>query len=597
MPYTVNGVGTHYYGKSNRHQSAGICDNCNNQVELLSYETRTWFCVIFIPLIPLGKKQILDYCPRCTTHRALPFKKWQTVTDEAIQESASELKDDQESPEAGLQMMQTLAAFKKTDEATQLAHVLREKHSDNAQVQFGVGGWLEHVGESVAATECFEEAYNLEPDELAYKRAWGMTLAEQGQLNDARELLRDLEPGQEAYDPSVMFFLASQCQSTGDHIQAVEIYGMVLEANPELAKNKDIRKLVLESERAIGAEESILPRKGISKRAVGWTAGIAILIAAFVGYGFYKAQNRQLVVMNGGDGAMSVEIDGEKIDIPAVGKVVVSVAEGKHSFNVLIPAGWADQKGTFVVETEFFDRYTNSPVFVLDPAKSTAYVKQELIYAVNPADSKMTEKLYLGETFQKFDDINYLFKEFPDEVETKRSKILKTRLESWFGEPALVAQSLTDPSLTDQSTPQQKMNFAETHLRVTPNDPGLLQHYGYFTETPADYQRAYAFLKAGLDRRPIEVDWHREFQGISRRAKTENLVTRYDELLKANPDDSVALYLRGRIDPDIQRAAEYYDGAIKADETNFYAWYARTQLSVSLGDFANAKVQCQTASR
>jgi len=37
---------------------------------LESYDTRLWFVVIFIPIIPLGRKRIIDACPFCRRHFA-----------------------------------------------------------------------------------------------------------------------------------------------------------------------------------------------------------------------------------------------------------------------------------------------------------------------------------------------------------------------------------------------------------------------------------------------------------------------------------------------------------------------------------------------
>ena len=62
MPTTYNGIGTHYYGKRNLEVENAQCEFCDNYGALESYETGLYFVVLFIPLIPLGRKQILDQC-------------------------------------------------------------------------------------------------------------------------------------------------------------------------------------------------------------------------------------------------------------------------------------------------------------------------------------------------------------------------------------------------------------------------------------------------------------------------------------------------------------------------------------------------------
>ena len=68
MPTTVNGVGTHYYGKRDIASRVGTCQYCGTQGKLDTYTTRLWFVIVFIPIIPLKRVRLLDYCPRCSRH-------------------------------------------------------------------------------------------------------------------------------------------------------------------------------------------------------------------------------------------------------------------------------------------------------------------------------------------------------------------------------------------------------------------------------------------------------------------------------------------------------------------------------------------------
>ena len=79
MPSTYNGIGTHYYGKTNIQKRPGPCPHCHRAVELTSYDTRLWFVVVFIPIIPIRRKRIIDYCPACTRHFAADLEKWETA--------------------------------------------------------------------------------------------------------------------------------------------------------------------------------------------------------------------------------------------------------------------------------------------------------------------------------------------------------------------------------------------------------------------------------------------------------------------------------------------------------------------------------------
>src|SRR5262245_44832200 len=80
MPTTYNGIGTHYYGKSNLDTRVHNCPQCGHHTTLSSYDTRLWFVVVFLPVIPLARKRIIDDCAACRRHYAVDLEKWRTMS-------------------------------------------------------------------------------------------------------------------------------------------------------------------------------------------------------------------------------------------------------------------------------------------------------------------------------------------------------------------------------------------------------------------------------------------------------------------------------------------------------------------------------------
>lgn len=584
MPSTINGVGTHYYGKQNREKRAGVCQHCNRQVELENYETRLWFCVVFVPVIPLGKKQILDYCSACTMHTAVPFADWEALRSEAIGESADELRDNRDDPDAGLKMLGTLAAFHKTDEATKLARMLRDQHTDHAQVQFSVGGWLEQCGHGEEATACFERAWKIEPDAPEYRRAWGMTLAERGQLNEARELLSMFE-APESLDAGTVYFMALQCQKHDDHKQAIELFQLILGLAPALGKDNDFRKAVRASEKAVGGETSILPRRSIfASKAFCWTTVCSLLVAGVVLWSQSLASNRTVHIVNGSETPISVKIDdGVPQQIAALSKVVVKLPEDVHSWQLTDPPELADE-GQFELSTGFLSRLFDSPAFVLDPGRATVTVFEHATYAERAEDATISSRVHVGQPFLIFDDVDHVFEQFPEQIKGERSDMQRTRVDSLLLEPSMVIGNVQN-----DITPQQQLELCERHLIANPVNADLLELYVFFAYKQSAHQRVYEFLKLGLDRRPIEISWHRMYQNAAvMLGKDEELFVEYDRLLESAGDNSALLYLRGRIDPNSTVAGDYYDRAIAADPENFYPLMASAHRAVSLAQFDEA---------
>jgi hypothetical protein len=72
----MNGVGTWYWGKERIIRRGGGCDFCGRRAELSSFDTTLFFVVFFIPVIPLGRKRVLNQCSACKRHRVLSLAKW-----------------------------------------------------------------------------------------------------------------------------------------------------------------------------------------------------------------------------------------------------------------------------------------------------------------------------------------------------------------------------------------------------------------------------------------------------------------------------------------------------------------------------------------
>ncbi len=148
MPARVNGIGTTYIGKREAQTQQGVCESCKRPGPLTSYETRLWFTVVFIPVIPLARRQILNYCPRCTRHRAMGVDEWKKVQTEAIGSAMAQVDANPDSPEHAVECHATMAACGKREEAAQYADAMASRFDDNADVLMYLGGWFERTGGS-----------------------------------------------------------------------------------------------------------------------------------------------------------------------------------------------------------------------------------------------------------------------------------------------------------------------------------------------------------------------------------------------------------------------------------------------------------------
>src|SRR5579864_9069029 len=145
MPTTYNGIGTHYYGKRNAQKRPGTCRSCGRTVQLESYDTRLWFVIFFIPVIPLGRKHIIDACPACRRHYVSDLQKWETARQLEVSGTMDKYRSNP-TPENAVAAHQQMLSFHQVPEATEFEKTMLAQFPDNAKVRAYLGSAQEHIG-------------------------------------------------------------------------------------------------------------------------------------------------------------------------------------------------------------------------------------------------------------------------------------------------------------------------------------------------------------------------------------------------------------------------------------------------------------------
>src|SRR5262245_53583790 len=160
MPTTVNGIGTHYYGRKNAQNRSGICRACGAAATLQSYDTRLWFVILYIPVIPLGRKRIIDQCSICRRHWVLPKHQSETQKQVSVS-SAMEQYRAEPSAEAGLALHAQFLVFQMLEEADKFRQGILPMYTDSPLLLAGLAEQMEHMSRFTEATPLFEQALAL----------------------------------------------------------------------------------------------------------------------------------------------------------------------------------------------------------------------------------------------------------------------------------------------------------------------------------------------------------------------------------------------------------------------------------------------------
>jgi hypothetical protein len=138
MPFTFNGFGTRYSGRSNPTVFRGTCEFCGRSAEISSYDTRLWICAVYVPIIPLGRKRVFDMCSRCRRHRVMPLEEYRRLEEEAVREGESAYRAAPSDADQALVHLDRLLAFHRNDEAMALAEELSRRFPDRPAVLLAI---------------------------------------------------------------------------------------------------------------------------------------------------------------------------------------------------------------------------------------------------------------------------------------------------------------------------------------------------------------------------------------------------------------------------------------------------------------------------
>jgi tetratricopeptide (TPR) repeat protein len=598
MPTTVNGIGTHYYGRKNRQARSGVCRACGASGSLESYDTRLWFVIVYIPVIPLGRKRIIDQCPVCQRHWAADQDKWE-MSKQLNVSGAMERYRAEPSPEAALDVHGQLLVFHLNEEADRFREGVLEQYADNAVLHAGVGMQMSEMGRFSEAVPLFEKALQLRPDLPEARVGAARDRMAHGKLDEARELLSFLEePGAgQLHDLGPLEQLAGAYQQAGLHTQTLEICEHLLTEFPAAGEVHAFRRFVAVSEKALGRRESMLPKRSFSIRGLfdarsgryaGWQrwAAVGTIVAVMVLMGLaitneYRRRHRTVHVLNESGQTVQVTID-DQAPVQVARTTKLNLREGPHHVTV---SGPITDELDIEVRTGYFDRWTEDPVWVINVGGGAALVHHTLYYARNP---RPTDSRYLiGEPFVYFPHVDYVFEAPPQsmQVQSSTKEVIKTHL-AHAGEPAYqlfqYAAATSDPELA--------LRFAETRLLADPQDGPLLYSYTQAAESAGRDERAARFLKNGLWRRPISVPWHRAYQNLIDEVEREtSLTTDYDVQLKQDPKNARLLYLRGRASAEHAESVEYFQRSRDADPALPWPWFALAYSAASRGDWQESQ--------
>ncbi|MBN1127278.1 MAG: hypothetical protein JXA82_19915 [Sedimentisphaerales bacterium] len=596
MPQTVNGVGTHYYGKKNTQVRHGVCHSCGHEVDLMSYDTGLYVVVLFIPVIPLGKKRIVDYCPRCTKHYVVPLKKWQQQHAETLDQVDEQLRQQADDPEELKEAIGHLLFLREEKLFEQAAQIVTERHNDNVELLILTGRGYLFFNKSHEAERFFRMSLDI-GDDPEIKELLACLLIGQEKPDQAHLYLQHILQQRLTGKVGHLIYLAQGYQAIGEHQKALDVLDQAEMLGALTGSNKGVYKKTrktaeryLMTSRPIGRKAFKkspqfvpVPPKPVSRTIkYGLPALVLIALAVYLFAVSYIGRDRTVYFVNGLDRAYSVLVNNRKVVLDPMRAIPVSVAEGPLAIKPT-GEGPAIPEFTCEIHTPFLIRPFVNRTWVVNPDQTAPLLWEKIWYAVRVSEApESEEKVYVGQTFYSFKGIDYAFREFPDEIQIEKKREARYGLRV-LNEPELQEHMID--IVSDYLGPDAAVDFVVHHMLYEPENPDHL-YMLYSIATPEQFIRA---VRHGLDAEPVRIEWHRLYQQTCELGEPEHdLETEYRVRLNKEPENPVLQYLYGRALTDPIEAEQWFLKSTKGNTPCAYGYAALSFYQLMQGKYEQA---------
>ncbi|UCC21618.1 MAG: hypothetical protein JSW23_07310 [Planctomycetota bacterium] len=565
MPYTVNGIGTSYFGSDNLSRRRDICEACGKESCLSSYDTTSYFVILFLPLIPLGKKRVLDECSSCTKHRVMPLKKWHETKSRVFEETIKKYGDNPKDSDAAKEVLLVRLAFDDKEQFLKLAEEVEKNLGEDAEVLSIIGSGCYNYGLYEQSERTVRKSISIKDDQQTRELLCSI-LIKQSRPAEAEKYIQHITEQQQKEKAGMLIYLATGYQAIGEHQKALEILDKALALEPNIKKKKDYKKIRKISQKNLHSKVAVLShdissppvetkkRKSFSAKIAPYV-GPAVLLAVILGYiaiCFAKGFSTAVYFANGLSKPYNITVRGNSYLLKP--KTAKKIKVGEGTLEVEIAGDWPEiAKQKHGINTNFFARPFADKIFVINPDETALLLWEETYYSVNTQNAPAGEaEILCGESFYVFDDIDYVFKAFPSTIKTSSERPEPRRRISFVKEIGLVA---TINSIAEYQTKDAAVEYLKKCLFQEPE----ITEYLYFLYSMLDTNEFIETIRYGIEARPIRIDWHRTYQEAKQVSDPSyDIIAEYKGLLETEPEKNVLYYLIGRVLADQNESEEYF---------------------------------------
>ncbi|MBN1411783.1 MAG: zinc-ribbon domain-containing protein [Spirochaetales bacterium] len=582
-------IGTGFLHRENPAGRHGECQFCGRHEMISEFNANKWFFLFFIPVFPLGKRHVINYCPACRKYMEIKIKHNPARQSENSDQVFSALKQNNDKPQQFIYLHNSLMLSGNTGKAGEVADEMYNRFPESLHANEYLAEWYVSLKMWAKALPFYERMLSINPGHAKARSVTAEMYIRNGNFIRAEELLLENKAPYPGVPMEMILFLALAYRKKEMTHKAYEILCMVANHPGKFAgENTRYRKVTRTLEKELGVKGTVLPKRIFNTKLIKRTAvAFAIVIGTVTVVSVYKYTNQLLYIINPFPEPARVKLSNNTYEIEAQSTKKLKIEEGEYA----VKAGCA---GFFMEETVLpivnnpWERLWNQDQFVYNIGSAGLIITSYIQYAEHPESlPPISSELSAGKNFYRFSGVDYMFQAYPEELSLGFSSQVITRkaVELYTAPIARVLRLLANNGVTDEEI----LTFAESRLSVIPDNQDLLQEYSLHASSAGLEERMFAFFKKLLDRRPVAVDVHRYYQEMtaSREGRDDGLKEYYSSAVQKEPGNSSLHYLLGRILHG-EDALKCYNKALTLDRGNAYAWHALAYSQLIRGNLAKA---------
>ena len=589
MPHTINGIGTHYYGAGNRSARVDVCESCRRSATLSSYDTREWFCVLFIPIIPLRRFRILNDCSSCRRHHRIAADEFKQKLAQATAPLRDAMKRSPRDPQTHVALIRALIGWEMRADAQRELDAAVALFPNDVELILVAAQMAVSRRELPSAMKLYERAYGIDPTNSAVVYGYGWILNKLEQHERAIPVLQRAI-AQDGNKLGALYLLGTSQMALSRWNDALHAFQQLLTLEPAYERDKNFLRLIRDCKQRLGYQLTDAEKRAgrrwwpfgrkqktaklqgqptlvrPSLRIAGLVI-VAIMIVSLAFVGWDRWTNIEVYFDNGLDQTVKLDLDGKHFDLGKGSTQKEEMREGKHTVVVHGKDGKEIERLTFDLQKMSpFDAVMHDRFFVYNVAGQNVYRRAVHGYSARPDNATYSDELIAMQKFFEQRDVDYPFRAAPEtisvdanststvkkisfntakEVDLKRFAMIRVR-EGKIDEAKKAIEKAVSNAPCD--TPTRRVQVYVAGVAASPDVASEAAHR-WIADCAQD-----------------DLEAHRAYQDVNTAAgRQAALRAEYQKMLDAAPDSGKAHYLLGRVTADPAAAVAQYQEAIRLD--------------------------------